>query len=610
MKDDDALRRARADRQERRRGRATAAVMIGAVLASAGLVSTAEAAHAVPLAPVALQARMVDHIGYSGGAPAPSAGDCARYGTAPSTTTAGAIGNAGGSPGTAAAALTDGRTAWVSAGTTAYSAHGSSTGRCGGPDLDLSRQSAMGFEPAALGSIETGTIFNLGRMVHLNNPLLTLANPWQRGSMQIDLLGAQLSYEWELHETSNTATPVENPINDDVVEFLNTVADSSFAGPDGNRYTLVVLGFTAPQEGTACAATLADPGTVLDRFETVERAATYGCLYAEVRQVRPLTITKIAEAAAVPDSGIPAFAFSATGAAGSPWATGFSLTPAGLGAQAAASVTNDIVVGSPLTISEQAGAAPWGFTGLACVDGLGDPIPESVSGATVTLAGDLSVTDPARAPIECTFTNTAAPPAEPVGRLTLAKTVTPRDGTPAEGYTGGDGRTFTVEYSCARDGVPAASGTVVVSIATPAVVEGIPAASVCRIVDERDESRDGDFADAAYSWDGFDVSSASVVVDAGANATLTIDNRFERQAVTASPTASPTSTPTPIATTAVPSPSATPPGQLPLTDGGGPTSLPLTGAGPVAPFVVLGAGLLIAGALASVLALRARRHRA
>lgn len=585
----------------RRRWGATARISRnGAALAAAVLVVGVISATATPAAaaPVGVpvdppQARMSAHVGWDADVSArPDAGDCARYGSAPDGTTTGAVANAGGSAGTEAAAWTDGVTAWAGAGTTAYSAHGIAAGQCDGGELNLSTQSAIGFSPAGVTSVPIGEPFNLGRMVHVNNPV-HIVNSWYRGLIELRVLGLDLSYEWRLHETTNSAAEPSDPRNNDVLDFLSTVGERSIE-IDGVPYTVVVNGFTAPTlPGDQCAPTLADPGVAINRFETVERTTTYGCLYAEIQQVRTLTVQKVAEAAHAPEQGIPAFDFTASSdLSGSAWTGSFPLTPSGLGVEgAAATEPRTIVVGESVTIVENAAAPPWVLTDVTCIDGAGSPVGFVRENAAITLTPSAVATAEA-APITCTFTNTDATIVEPKGALRIVKTVSPTEGTPAAGYTGGGARTFLVDWACTLGGIETARGTASVSTAVPSEIFDLPAGAECTITGEDDRPLAGDFADETYAWDGFAVSRTVTIAEGGA-AVLTIDNRFAQTTVPTEPT-SPTE--------------PTPPGPLPLTDGPAQGALALTGTGPVLPVVAVGALLLAVGILTLASVLRARRR--
>jgi hypothetical protein len=572
---------------------------VAVVAAAAGLLAPAMALAAVPAPAQAaevtipiegdVQARMVAHTGWNADAAAPSIGDCVRYGSAPDSA-AGAIPNPGGSAGTEGSAWADGATGWVSFDDTAYTAHGTIVDGCLGADLDLEGQSALGFAPATIAAVQTGTSFNLGRMVHRNNPIYA-TNEWFRGVMDVRVLGLDLQYEWTLHETPNRVNPPSAPANNDVVEFVNTLGDQSFVGPDGNRYTLVVAGFTVPQADGSCPQTLVEPATAVNRFETVERTSTYGCLYAKIEQVRSLTLTKVVEAPFSAPAAIPAFGFTTTtDTPGSAWDADASLTPSELGTTGAASVTADFVVGETISIVEDPTSAPWSFTSLECVDGTGAVLPVT-AGAQLTLSGDLSVTDPAAAPIECTYTNTF----DPRAGIAILKTVTPGEGAEAAGYTGGDERVFAVSYRCEFDGRAVATGVADVSIASPAMIADLPAGAACRITGEDLATRPGDFADADHAWDGYEVGEPATVTADG-TASLTIDNRFRYDEPI-----DPVDPVDPIDPVDPTDPSNPISPELPA-------GLPATGAGDILPFAALGIGLGVVGLTLLIIA-RHRRER-
>src|SRR4029077_10139643 len=104
----------------------------------------------VPASPVAaasvsigaIQGQMADQLGQDNG----TVGNCITY--AP--------------PGTASSS------AFVSSPAEAQTAHGRSGSNCPAT-LNTSEQSAVGFRPSAVTSVQDGTPFLIGRMVHYNN---------------------------------------------------------------------------------------------------------------------------------------------------------------------------------------------------------------------------------------------------------------------------------------------------------------------------------------------------------------------------------------------------------------------------------------------------------
>ncbi|MFV0252562.1 MAG: DUF5979 domain-containing protein [Beutenbergiaceae bacterium] len=700
-----------------------------------------------------VQAQMARESGYTAGGTAnPSAGDCVRYGIAAASTSTGVAANTGGSNGTSAAAYSDGNTAWVSDGATlntAYSAHGNNCTGASTGGVSLNSQSAIGFRPTGADQFSTGTIFNLGRMVHRNHPVNT-TNSWFQGDMNIRFdpgdTPVDMTFRWQLHETPNTPGPVN-----DIVTFLNEETDATFVADDGLTYTMVVRGFTAPQSGTTCAATLTSltDADIRHQFSTVEGAVNYGCLYASMEQVRTLTIVKDV---ADPYAAAPATVFdftSTSSVAGSHWdGAAFSLADAD-------SYSQTFTTAETIRVSEADQASPWTLDGVSCVQGEDTPIPDvGISGGQITIPAGLSTATAADAEITCTYTNayqpratltlvkevnstgqpaptasaydwtlsasgnstisgtgqtgptdatanpaitdqsviagsyaltetatgtstsgyvqdgdwdcvasddqpvsvtdgnrvdlahgddvtctvtnrfvtgaleitktvdttpdggytagdsvsftaqyactpggtgvvtvnpddtngqpgavvivpdlpsgaqctvtelspptgtsdnltnaswTWNPPTEPAqvqipadgavrvnigntatqdtAALMISKTVEPREGTPAAGYTGGTSRPFTVDYSCTIDGEVVASGSVDISTGGPATIPDVPVTAVCTITDEVLSERTGDFADVSYAWDGF--SSEPVTVTA-AGGQLDVTNHFQR----------------------------------------------------------------------------------
>lgn len=149
-------------------------VPAGVIAVSVVTASPAEAASITVSDDQDVKAQMASHRAADG---ATDAGDRIRYGSANNTTTSGYISNSGGSAGTSPG-YADGYTAWVSSGTTAYTAHGyeCSGWNCGSQTpsqsdtrLNLSEQSAIGFRPSSITSFEPGEYVLLGQMIHRNN---------------------------------------------------------------------------------------------------------------------------------------------------------------------------------------------------------------------------------------------------------------------------------------------------------------------------------------------------------------------------------------------------------------------------------------------------------
>ena len=387
-------------------------------------VARVEADAAAPLtvipAPDGVRASMRRHQGYTGknGSPQNSQRNAIRYGHALNSITSGTIPNQGGSPGTGSPIwYSDGYSAWVRSGSTAYSAHGHAVPNPGA-ELDLAKQSALGFAPADVRSVETGQIFNLGRMVHRNNPV-QLANEWFQGDLEIQFLGMELDYRWRLDETPNNKQPPSHPDNDDYVDFLKQVGDQTFMH-NGLLHTLVVHGFTQPNGQSACEPTLESFSSVKNEFRTTEGRATYGCLYASVEQVRNLTIEKVTETPYGEPPRGERFPFTAASSIeGSAWQP-----PANASFTLAHGErkTAPYNTGERLAFTESPLPADWRLRDIACVDGKGDVLSgvhTDLGKGELVVPRSITADNAVSAPITCTFTNVF----EPRATLTLHKRV-------------------------------------------------------------------------------------------------------------------------------------------------------------------------------------------
>lgn len=465
----------------------------------------------------AIQAQMANHSGANQtGARSAQEGDYVRYGILANSSTETWAPNTGGSDGTGSSPnwWTNGKSAWVGSGTTAYSAHGTNTCRWYGgyypcsPGIDtggvaLNTKSAIGFSPSNLTSAAPGTIFNLGRMVHRNNPI-SATNRYFVGNMNIKFNGATNTYNWWLNETENKHSEDTNPKNNDILKFTNQISDQTFQ-QNGIDYTLVVHGFTAPTSGNVCPSTVDELGDVKNEFSTVETEVTYGCLYASIEQVRSLKVIKQTEApAGLVSPTVPRFDFTSTSTlAGSPWATDFSLTPTGVGAGGAMSKTEKFVVGQTVSITEKNPTAPWNFTSLVCVDGDNKNIG-TIDGQKFTLSGHIYASTAAEVPITCTYVNTYTPPN---GTLTLVKKVVNDDG----------GTATATEWKLKAEGPDTIEGTTGSdSVTSRSVKAGSYALSELGGPEGYDPS--------AWSCTGETVNDSVVTVASNAAVTCTITN--------------------------------------------------------------------------------------
>lgn len=503
-------------------GVAVALALVGAVVA---IPTTARAATTITVSAAQdVQAQMALHYGSStsaaaGGTANYETADCLRLGSQTGTATTGSIPNPGGTAITSAAT---GSTAYLASGGMVWAAHGTSNtnGNCpnrNGPtsgQLSLDAQSSLGFAPASVASFSPGGIFNLGRVAHKNTGIyLDSGNQYFRGNLNLKFMGMTLTYGYEIHETTGSNVA-------DTTTFLNQVGTQTFTH-EGISYTLIVRGFTAAGAGNTCSATVASLGSVTTTFTTPEEATTWGCLYAQIQQVRPLTVVKQVAAPHGAPVSYPAFSFTGSSdVAGSPWGGAFTLTPTGPGAAGRASRTADLVTGQTINLAEAVPtAAGWAFTGLSCMDGAGNTTIEGLttSGAQVSLAGDYGTTSAAAAPITCTYTNTYTP----LATLTLVKqvTTTGQSGTPA----------VPADWTLTATGTGAVSGQ---SVSGPSGSSAVTARTLIAGSYTLSEAGNSPAATAGYVQTGAwscsagTLSGNTLTLAAGQSVTCTVRNTF------------------------------------------------------------------------------------
>ena len=299
-------------------------------------------------------------------------------------------------------------TDWVSSPNTAWTAHGQDENgqACPAPTVDLNQQSAIGFDPSSAAGVPLESTFLLGRMQHRNNPIInseTISTSTLGVRIDLDNTGTPTnlgSFGWSLNETDNGCNTGPN-CSDDIVTLTSSVSNATVQ-VNGIEYNLIIQGFTRRRwDHTSCGTS--PVGSVATTWQTVEGQSNYGCLWGQLRQIRPLTIEKVGIGAADP----PAFDFTSTSnRTGSFWKTSpwvLNPTGPGLGGLAARS---DVIYAGNETVTVTEGDLPtgWSFTSATCVDSQGHSVG-SVSGKTVTLANLPAVPDNEKA-IVCTFTNT------------------------------------------------------------------------------------------------------------------------------------------------------------------------------------------------------------
>ena len=264
-------------------------------------------------------------------------------------------------------------------------------------------------------------------MTHNNNPISSTASEYYTGVLDVRLFGTTIfSYPWTLHETprqSRNGTPCaaggSQPCPD-ATEFPDPVSDNSVQIGNLN-YRLVILGFT--KQGTTCDV---PQGAFQTTWLTNEGTQDYGCLWAELTQVRPLKIVKATTSSQSAD-----FEFDTTSSLGeAPWAGGnWTLKPGEHAGFNPFLPTEDVV-----TVVETP-ASNWSLTDVTCVNGEGIAGSDLVKGddyqvdlqtGTLTLDSVDEIDANAtlvQARVVCTFTNEPAK-----GTLQLVKRVVNDDG--------------------------------------------------------------------------------------------------------------------------------------------------------------------------------------
>lgn len=376
------------------------AIVLGFGIGSA--VLDVQSASATPVSLGAVQAQQSNHVGDAGATgtnTGTTTGYCIRYAPPNSNSSVGP-------------------TDWVAGGSEALTAHGRGGNNCPN-NLSTSSQSAIGVTPVS-GSLspEPGAYFNLGKLVHYNNPINTDGDsPYFRGTMSFKLASVSstpFNFNWWLWETPNSGSDPR-----DQFKLLTQAADQVVT-IGGVQYKIVIYGFTALASATdSCPAS--PSGSVVNQWFTVEGAQTGACLYAQLNQYRPLTIVK---KIAGDVTSSTAFNFASTSSlSGTDWANGsFALTPASQAANATKS--GSMVQGESVTVTETIPTdTRWALTSIQCVDGTGAALgawaTTNLATGRVSLSSVPAAATAAAAPITCTYTNTYTGRAA----LTLNKTV-------------------------------------------------------------------------------------------------------------------------------------------------------------------------------------------
>ena len=320
--------------------------------------------------------------------------------------------------------------------------------------------------------------------------------------------GGALPSLWTLTATGSAAPPpagtqVSGPSGSPAVTAQRVPAGSyalTETGTGAAATGWVQQGEWACVTGAGTTLTVTNGNVTLPDNAPTSTNGAVTCTIANRRAVGSLQVKKVVDAPAGAYTGGPAKAFTGTYNCG-PGATGaYSATPA------TPAVITNLPAGSLCSVAEN---PPSG--GLANASyAWGTP---TYSTQPVTIADQQTSA--------ITITN---PVAQRFGTFALTKVV---DGP--GGYTGGTGRTFPVDYSCALTNGPTTAGTVQVTTSqSVSPANQIPTGSVCSFT-ETLTTQPGDFIDPSYVWAGSSLSPASVTIGDGTTVGVTPTNTYTRQ---------------------------------------------------------------------------------
>ena len=121
-----------------------------------------------------------------------------------------------------------------------------------------------------------GAVFEIGTFTHQNYPIYSSSISSIELSLTIKDIGIfdiNSSFTFNHDETSNSASPASNPLNNDIVEIDNPIINYLFEY-EGSNYYFNLLGFS--QDGGQTIAT---------EFSTIEGVSNTASLYATITEV-------------------------------------------------------------------------------------------------------------------------------------------------------------------------------------------------------------------------------------------------------------------------------------------------------------------------------------
>ena len=327
--------------------------------------------------------------------------------------------------------------AWVTSPDEAITAHGKEDSKCPST-LKTSEQSAVGIRPAAETSFVPDEPFLLGKVTHYNNPIVAVPEYWT-GNLEIQMDGFDnsptISLPWWMWETPNQADPCPNGSNkygcDDEIKFSSVIGDQ-IVTQNGIDFRLFIKGFVPVDSDATCPTTT--DALIENDFWTFEKASTRACVYAELTQVREVTITKtIVGNSDTVNAPSASFDFTTTGSLDeSAWIDGsFTLTPASDSSESAD--PREILKSDIISITETSPEdSNWALSEINCTDFDANGNTRALPSATYDMElGKVTLTEvgsPAfmsNPDINCEFTNTYTPPATTTTLPAATTTTTP-----------------------------------------------------------------------------------------------------------------------------------------------------------------------------------------
>ena len=333
-------------------------------------------------------------------------------------------------------------------------------------------QSTLGFAPATVASVTTGTSFLVGTLRYANNPSQSVASHYE------GLLGLRLGERGTL---APTYVLRDSASGDDTLTF-GDLTRSLTVLHDGVEHRLTVEGVTAVS-GAGCGA--APAGAPTAGVTAPHGVVTTACLWARLDQVRPLTIVQQVAAVGDAPASVPT-GFSVTAERGATPTARYTLSPTavtGPGSSTSTAAGAVLARRDRVALTADAPAASWELSSITCRDGRGAVL---APGATVGPAARSVVLEnvpeaatAAVAPIVCTFVSSyVAPTTLTLVSVTVPEGAAPGTGVPTAGWE------FTVDPPGAAALVTGPDGSAATTVPVPdasrvvRVTEAVPAGYV------------------------------------------------------------------------------------------------------------------------------------